>query len=131
MQILNHGKKITLFLVDGEPDGKKTLSLGGWNGLGLMFPRNKLKELGSDENYQKPGIYFLFGKESEDSLVYSAYIGEAENIFDRLTTHSHDKSKDFWHLTVAFISTDDSLTKAHVKYLESRCAELANNAKHS
>lgn len=126
----NQGKKITLFLVDGEPDGRKTLTLGGWSGLGLVFPRNKLKELGGDLNARKPGVYFLFGKESEDSLVTAAYIGEAENIADRLATHNHDKAKDFWHMTVAFVASDDSLTKAHVKYLESRCTNLAYEAKH-
>ncbi len=126
----NQGKKITLFLVDGEPDGIKTLTLGGWNGLGLIFPRNKLKEVGDNEMVKKPGVYFLFGRESEDSLINSAYIGEAENLLDRLTTHNSDKSKEFWYMTVAFVSSDDSLTKAHVKYLESRCAQLAYEAKH-
>lgn len=126
----SQGKKITLFLVDGEPDGLKTLSLGGWSGLGLIFPRNKLKEAGENNSSGKPGIYFLFGKESEDSLVLSSYIGEAENIFDRLTTHNHDKNKEFWHMAVAFTATDDSLTKAHVKYLESRCIEMAHEAEH-
>ncbi len=126
----NQGKKITLFLIDGEPNGIKTLTLGGWNGLGLVFPRNKLKEVGNDEMVKKPGVYFLFGRESEDSLMNSAYIGEAENLFDRLTTHNSDKSKEFWLMTVAFVSSDDSLTKAHAKYLESRCAQLADEAKH-
>jgi hypothetical protein len=126
----NQGKKITLFLADGEPDGRKILTLGGWNGLGLMFPRNKLKEIGNDEMAQKPGVYFLFGKESEDSVVTSAYIGEAENLFDRLTTHNNDKNKEFWYMTIAFVSSDDSLTKAHVKYLESRCVQLAYEVKH-
>lgn len=126
----NQGKKITLFLVNGEPDGIKMLNLGGWNGTGLMFPRNKLKEAGAEEVTRKPGVYFLFGKEAEDSLVTAAYIGEAENIFDRLTTHNHDKNKEFWYMTVVFVSNDDTVTKAHVKYLESRCAQLAYEAKH-
>ena len=126
----NQGKKITLFLVDGEPDGIKTLELGGWNGLGLVFPRNKLREMCKNANTQKPGIYFLFGKESEDSPVTAAYIGEAENVADRLSTHNSDKSKDFWHMTILFVSSDNSLTKAHVKYLESRCTNLAYEAKH-
>ena len=126
----NPGKKITLFLVDGEPDGRKIISLAGWTGQGLIFPRNKLKEIGSDDIARQPAVYFLFGRESEDSLITSAYIGEAENLFDRLTTHNNDKGKDFWYMTVAFISSDESLTKAHVKYLESRCVELANKAKH-
>jgi len=126
----NSGKKITLFLVDGEPDGRKIISLAGWTGHGLIFPRNKLKEMGSDDIARQPAVYFLFGRESEESLVASAYIGEAENLFDRLTTHNSDKGKDFWYMTMAFVSSDESLTKAHVKYLESRCVELANDAKH-
>jgi hypothetical protein len=126
----NPGKKITLFLVDGEPDGRKTISLAGWTGQGLIFPRNKLKEMGSDTSARQPAVYFLFGRDSEESLVTTAYIGEAENLFDRLSTHNNDKSKDFWYMTVAFISSDGSLTKAHVKYLESRCVELAREAKH-
>jgi hypothetical protein len=126
----NSGKKITLFLVDGEPDGRKIISLAGWTGQGLIFPRNKLKEMGSGDIARQPAVYFLFGRESEESLVASAYIGEAENLFDRLTTHNNDKSKDFWYMTIAFVSSDESLTKAHVKYLESRCVEIANEAKH-
>jgi hypothetical protein len=126
----NSGKKITLFLVDGEPDGRKIISLAGWTGQGLIFPRNKLKEMGSDDMARQPAVYFLFGRESEESLIASAYIGEAENLLDRLTTHNSDKSKDFWYMTMAFVSSDESLTKAHVKYLESRCVELANEAKH-
>jgi hypothetical protein len=126
----NSGKKITLFLVDGEPDGRKIISLAGWTGQGLIFPRNKLKEMGSDNIARQPAVYFLFGRESEDSFITSAYIGEAENLLDRLSTHNNDKSKDFWYMTVAFVSSDESLTKAHVKYLESRCVELANEAKH-
>ena len=86
--------------------------------------------MGGDNIVRQPAVYFLFGRESEESLVSSAYIGEAENLFDRLSTHNNDKSKDFWYMTVAFISSDESLTKAHVKYLESRCAEIANEAKH-
>ena len=126
----NQGKKITLFLVDGEPDGIKTLTLGGWNGIGLIFPRNKLKEVGTDSSSQKPGVYFLFGKESEDSPVISSYIGHANNIYDRLITHNNDKSKDFWYATVIFVSNDDTLTPAHAKYLESRCIELAHDVNH-
>lgn len=52
--IKNQGKKITLFLVDGEPDGIKRITLGGWNGVGFIFPRNKLKEFSAEESSQKP-----------------------------------------------------------------------------
>ena len=46
-----------------------------------------------------------------------AYIGEAEIIRDRLKQH---KGKEFWVAAIVFVSKDENLTKAHVRYLESR-----------
>jgi len=46
-----------------------------------------------------------------------AYIGEAEVIRERLKQH---KSKEFWVSAIVFVSKDENLTKAHVRYLESR-----------
>jgi len=60
-------------------------------------------------------------------LLSTAYIGEAENLWNRLITH--DSSKDFWFTAIAFVSKDNNLTKAHVKYLESRCIEIAFQVK--
>ena len=41
---------------------------------------------------------------------------------------NHVYGKDFWDQVVLFTSKDDNLTKAHVKYLESRVVELAQDA---
>jgi len=90
-------------------------------------PRNKLKEIKQRPECNKPAVYFLVGKESEEALLFTAYIGEAENLWNRLSTH--DGSKDFWQTAIAFVSKDNSLTKAHVRYLESRCLVLATKAK--
>lgn len=53
-------------------------------------------------------------------------MGEAENIYERLLTHL--KEKDFWHECVVFISKDNNLNKAHVKYLENRMYTIAKEA---
>lgn len=37
-------------------------------------------------------------------------------------------SKDFWNETIVFISKDDNLNKAHIKYLENRLHEIAKGA---
>ena len=37
--------------------------------------------------------------------------------------------KDFWNETIVFISKDENLIKAHVKYLENRLYDIALNAK--
>ena len=118
-------KTIKIFLVDSEPDGLKTAELSNWVGQAIVIPRNKLREIKNRQDCKKPAVYFLTGKEDEESLLSTVYIGEAENLFDRLTTH--DNSKDFWRTAIGFVSKDNNLTKAHVKYLESRCIEIAES----
>ena len=53
------------------------------------------------------------------------YIGETENAFNRLKQHVE---KDFWNEAVVFISKDENLNKAHVKFLESVFHEKAVSA---
>ena len=120
-------KTIKIFLIDGEPNGLKTAELSNWVGQAIVVPRNKLKEIKQRPECNKPAVYFLIGKENEEALLPTAYIGEAESLWNRLSTH--DSSKDFWQTAVAFVSKDNNLTKAHVRYLESRCLFLANKAK--
>jgi hypothetical protein len=120
-------KTIKIFLVDGEPNGLKTAELSNWVGQAIVVPRNKLKDIKQRPDCNKPAIYFLVGKENEEALLSTAYIGEAENLWNRLITH--DSSKDFWFTAIAFVSKDNNLTKAHVKYLESKCIEIASRVK--
>jgi len=120
-------KTIKIFLVDNEPNGLKMAELSNWVGQAIVIPRNKLKETKGRPECNKPAVYFLIGKENEEALLPTAYIGEAENLWSRLSTH--DSSKDFWQTAIAFTSKDNNLTKAHVKYLESRCLVIANQAK--
>lgn len=120
-------KTIKIFLIDGEPSGLKTAELSNWVGQAIVIPRVKLKEAKKRPECTKPSIYFLVGKENEEDLLSSVYIGEAENLWSRLSTH--DNNKSFWQTAIAFSSKDNNLTKAHVKYLESRCLEIANMTK--
>src|SRR3989338_1250034 len=120
-------KTIRIFLIDGEPDGLRTVELSNWIGQAIVIPRNKLKDIKNRPEANKPGVYFLLGKYSEDALLPMVYIGEAEILWKRLSTH--DNNKDFWQIAIAFISKDSNLTKAHVKYLESCCLALARDAK--
>lgn len=120
-------KTIKIFLIDGEPDGLKTAELSNWSGQAIVIPRTKLREVKNRPECNKPSIYFLIGKESEEDLLSSVYIGEAENLWNRLSTH--DSNKGFWQTVIAFSSKDNNLTKAHVKYLESKCLEIANTTK--
>ena len=75
---------------------------------------------------RKAGIYFLFGRDEHDSEVFSVYVGEAEEVLSRLMQH---RDKDFWNEAVTFISKDENLNKAHVKFLEYRAYKAIQDAK--
>jgi len=114
------GKTIKLFLIDGEPNGRMTCELSNWTGKAYKIPRIMIKESYSREDLKNPGIYLLFGKNTDGGNL--VYIGEAETIIDRLKQHV--AQKEFWSEVILFISKDENLNKAHIKYLESRLYEI-------
>ena len=69
--------------------------------------------------------YFVFGKDEENND--SVYVGEAEKIIVRLKQHLNDHN--YWNDCVVVISKDNILNKAHVKFLENKFYNLANDAK--
>jgi hypothetical protein len=115
------GKTIKIFLIDGEPNGRLTCELSNWSGKAFKIPRNKIKVSADRTELESTGIYILFGKSTDNKDL--AYIGEGEEIYKRITQHV--SGKDFWNEVVIFISKDENLNKAHVKYLENRLYEIA------
>ena len=119
------GKSIRIYLADGGVTGIRHGEIVNWTGQAIACPRTRFPELREWAEAKRPGIYFLFGQDDESGQD-SVYIGEAEVVFERL--RSHISVKDFWTELVAFTSKDDNLTKAHVRYLESRLVSTANDA---
>ena len=99
--------------MDGTPDGVVVCELFNWTGKGFKIPRSKLKDLSGRQDLKKAGVYFLIGKDEEDSDL--VYIGEAEDTYKRLLQH---QEKDFWSEALIYVSKDENLNKAHIKYLE-------------
>ena len=119
------GKSIRVYLADATVTGIRYAELVNWTGHAIACPRNRLNELSKWPEAQKPGVYFLFeGRFGETKPT--AYIGESENVADRLT--SHDRNKEFWNEVIIFTSKDENLTKAHIKYLESTLVNLSKQA---
>lgn len=125
---MNKPKTITTFLLDGEPTGTKVVELSNWSGKAYFIPRNKLKKTFSDkktkEDLDSQCVYFLIGDTEEGDR--KVYVGEAENSTKRI--NQHNRQKDFWNLAVCFLSKDENLTKAHVKYLEAKLAKKIKQA---
>lgn len=76
----------------------------------------------------RTGIYLLSGDDPSDASKLRVYIGEGDRVADRIKSHDKDESKDFWTHLCIVTSKDANLTKAHVRYLESRMVELAKAA---
>ncbi len=122
---MGFGKTIKLFLIDGNTSGRLTCELSNWTGKSYKLPRNLIKICTDRPEIQTTGVYMLINKKADLSEKGQLYIGEAENIYNRLTQHV--KEKDFWNEAIVFISKDDNLNKAHIKYLENRLHEIASS----
>ncbi len=107
---------IKLFLPRGDAKSLRTAEISNWTGKAIAAPRTELEDLLQWEELDKAGVYILAGADPQSGSP-RAYIGEAEVIRDRLKQH---KSKEFWVSAIVFVSKDENLTKAHVRYLESR-----------
>jgi hypothetical protein len=115
---------IRIFLANGTPEGIRIVEKSNWTGRAVVASRAQLTEALHRDELVRPGVYVLVGPgETGTSRIY---IGEADALRDRLKQHA--KQKDFWTGFVAFTSTDETLNKAHVRYLESRLVALAKAA---
>ena len=118
------GKTIKLFLIDGEPNGRMSCELSNWTGKAFKIPRKQVKQCSDRIELQSTGVYLLLGKSENTESSTQLYIGEAEIIYKRLNEHL--SSKDFWNEVICFVSKDENLNKAHIKYIENRLHEIAN-----
>ena len=123
-----YGKSIELVLVNGTADSVIIAELSNWNGKAIKIPRIEVSSC-DREDITQAGVYFLFCK--EDDGFDSVYIGEAENVKERLVQHLRDyqseKETYYWSTAVVFIGRD--LNKALIRYLENRFVEIARASK--
>jgi hypothetical protein len=117
---MSKGRSLRLFLADGSPTGIITAEIMNWTGHVISAPRAKLAELLQRGEVGRTGVYCLTGTDPDGGLKPLVYLGESDNVGRRLVEHNGDKDRDFWERTVCIISKDHNLTKAHVRYLESR-----------
>ncbi len=118
------GRSIELFFIEGKPDGMLTAEVFNWTGHVLITPRTRIGAAFARKEARYTGVYILLGEQDGESI---AYIGEGEDISDRI--RSHDTNKDWWTTAVLVTTADNKLNKAHVKYLEARLVEEARDAK--
>ncbi len=106
------------YLLDGSIEGIRIIELSESSIKAFVIPRIKLNDIKSRDEINWPALYLLINS-GENQL----YIGESEKFYDRVK--NHDQSKDFWDLAIAIVSSNNSLEKSDVKYLESLAVEKA------
>ena len=118
---MNDTATVRIFLTKGSPTSVRTAEISNWTGKAVAGPRSQIEDILSREEAAKPGVYFLAGINPESGRD-RVYIGEAEVIRNRIKGHL---DREFWKTLVFFVSKDENLTKAHIKYLEGKLIETA------
>lgn len=118
---MNDTASVRIFLTKGSPTSVRTAEISNWTGKAVAGPRSQIEDILKREEAAKPGVYFLTGVNPESGRD-RVYIGEAEVIRNRIKGHM---DRDFWKTLVFFVSKDENLTKAHIKYLEGKLIETA------
>lgn len=120
------GKTVTMYLMDGTPNGAKKVHISNWTGVVYVFNRTQIDFFKDRDDLDKASIYMLIGEGG-------VYIGQASIRFNnrslsqRLEEH---REKDFdWH-TVIFVTTfsDDYLGATELNYLENRLYNISKDA---
>lgn len=122
-QVGPHGATIRLFLVDGTPQGIRLVDRSQWTGVCLAFSRADYTSARRRDEFGRTGVYLLTGPDPEGNGPDVLYIGEGDEVAPRLD--SHQRERDFWTNAYVLTTTDDSLNKAHVRYLEARLVKIA------
>lgn len=124
------GRSVRLYLAEGSATGILTAEIINWTGHVLAAPRTRLDVALRRSEMVRTGVYLLVGTDTATDLP-AVYVGEGDAIGDRIRSHARDDDKDYWDRVIAITSKDMNLTKAHVRYLESRLITLLKDARKS
>ena len=132
--LVSAGRSIRVYLADGTPGGLLTAEIMNWTGHIVAAPRSDLVGLLIRPETSRTGVYLLLGDDPETFGGTVAYIGEGDDVGNRLRQHARAEEqggKDFWERAIVLTSKDANLTKAHARYLESSFIALAQQARRS
>ena len=123
-------RSIHIFLNDGEPEGLRSASIPLRSIVGIAFRDVQLAKAKQvfDSEMGRTGVYVLLGQDIDGKPA--AYIGESENIAERLQYHAGKKPSIEWSEALAFVSTDGILTKGHVRFAEAELIQAARQNPH-
>lgn len=113
----------------GDTQGVRIIDRMNWTGLGFVCPRDKWLENRARSEFSGIGVYILVGYKNEEDELPTIYIGQADGLRSRIDQHF--QKKDFWDWCAIFVSTNYSLNRGHVTWLEYGLIERAHKAARS
>ena len=120
------GKTIQIFLPTGDPSGLRLAEITTRILQVVEVPRPQLNDFLKRQEAKDVGAYFLIARGETEASDQRVYVGETEELGQRLK--DHHASKDFWDRALCVISRTKSLTKTHVKFLEWLCIQQIQQA---
>lgn len=121
------GRTIRMYLVDATPEGLRSTDTSGWTGTCLDFSRADYARARQRDELSRSGVYVLVGPNDEGAAASRVYVGEGDVVLTRID--QHQQSREFWTRAFVFTTKDDSLNKAHLRYLEARLIGQVKAAK--
>lgn len=117
------GRTVRIYMADGSPFGIRQAEIFNRTIQALAVSRLRIVELNDQEwsEARGAGVYFLFGRSGSDRA--QAYIGQAQNVIQRIANHIREK--DFWTEAILFVSKDKNINR---EYLEARLIAQAEVA---
>ena len=124
------GSVILTHLIDGDPQGIRRVTMKNKTCEMYVIPRSLFSEAKVCKaiDLKQPALYILL--ENINSFADEnpqAYIGQAEDVGQRIEQHFGGKN-DFFQTALVFVSTDHSINKADVQYLEYMAIKAAKEA---
>ncbi len=119
---------IRIFVPDGDPEGLRIIDRLTSTSKFFAFSRNKWDQIKNREELTGAGVYILTGYADPGDELPTVYIGQADNIKNRI--EQHIKSKEFWDKAVIFVCPD-KINATHVKWLEYALIEKVLEVKQS
>lgn len=124
------GSVILTHLIDGDPQGIRRVTMKNKTCEMYIIPRSLFSEAKVSKaiDLKQPALYVLL--ENINSFANEkpkAYIGQAEDVGQRIEQHFGGKN-DFFQTVLVFVSTDHSINKADVQYLEYKAINAAKEA---
>jgi hypothetical protein len=119
---------INTFLADGDPEGVVFTQMSNWTGQAIKIPRKLFLESANIAELRGPGLYLLFGQQTDNPNDKLAYVGETNSLTKRISQHLYDTDKSFFETIICFCSKDENLTVSHTKYLEQKLIELLSQS---